>query len=286
MMLFDLSFSPTLLALTGLVFGSIIGSFLNVVILRLPMILKAEWTRDSREFLGLEPVHEQPITLSKPRSHCPSCNTPIKPVHNIPILSYCYLRGRCNACGGLISVQYPIIELAAGLITAYFLTVYGITAKTCFSIVFSYALMVLAVTDLREKLLPDQITLTLLWLGLLVNLDGLFVSSGEAIIGAIVGYLPLWALFWLFKWITGKEGMGYGDFKLTAALGAWLGWQMVPVVILLSSLLGTLAGCCAIVFAGRDKNISFAFGPYLCLSGWIALQWGDTVLNLLKYLSF
>jgi len=283
-MIFDLSFSPTTLALTGLVFGSIIGSFLNVVILRLPVMLLVKWTRDSREFLGLDPVHKQSITLSKPASHCPSCSTPIKPVHNIPILSYCYLRGRCNACGSSISLQYPIVELITGLITAYFLSQYGLNVKTCYSIVFSYALILLAVMDFREKLLPDQITLPLLWLGLLINLDGLFVSSGEAVVGAIVGYLPLWILFWTFKFVTGKEGMGYGDFKLNAALGAWLGWQMVPLVILLSSLLGTLVGCCAIIFAGRNKNTPFAFGPYLCISGWIALQWGDSIVQ--QFLTF
>jgi len=284
-MIFDLSLSPTLLALTGLVLGSIIGSFLNVVILRLPTMLQAEWARESRNFLRLDPLPEQPITLSKPRSRCLSCGTGVKPIYNIPILSYCYLRGRCNACGNPISMQYPIVELATGLITAYFLTLYGITTKTCFSIVFSYALIVLAVIDLREKLLPDQITLPLLWLGLILNLNGLFVSTEEAIAGAIVGYLPLWMLFWLFKWMTGKEGMGYGDFKLNAAIGAWLGWQMVPVVILLSSILGTFIGCCAIIFAGRDRSTLFAFGPYLCISGWITLQWGDSILSLIKYLS-
>jgi leader peptidase (prepilin peptidase)/N-methyltransferase len=285
-MIFDLNFPPTLLALTGLLFGSIVGSFLNVVILRLPMMLQAEWGRESRLFLGLDPLPEETISLSKPRSRCPHCGTAVKAIHNIPILSYCYLRGRCSACGTAISMQYPLIELATGLLTAYLLTAYGLTLQTCFSIIFSYALIVLAMIDVREKLLPDHITLPLLWLGLILNLNGFFVGIEQAVIGAVLGYLPLWLLFWLFKWLTGKEGMGYGDFKLNAAIGAWLGWQMVPVVILLSSFLGTLVACCGILFAGRDKNIPFAFGPYLCLSGWIAMQWGENILYYFAYLSF
>ena len=285
-MIFDLNISPTVLALAGLVFGSIIGSFLNVVILRLPMILQAEWGRESRSFLGLDPVPEEPISLSKPRSRCPSCDTMIKAIHNIPILSYCFLRGRCNACSNPISMQYPLVELGTGLLTALLLSAYGLTLQTCLSLIFSYALIALAVIDGREKILPDQITLPLLWLGLILNLNGFYVGIEEAVIGAILGYMPLWLLFWIFKWLTGKEGMGYGDFKLSAAIGAWLGWKMVPVVILIASVLGTIVGCCAIIFAGRDRNIPLAFGPYLCVSGWIAMHWGDNALSLMQYLSF
>ena len=285
-MIFDLNISPTALALTGLVFGSIIGSFLNVVMLRLPMMLEAEWTRESRHFLDLDPLPEEPISLSTPRSRCPSCGTIIKAIHNIPILSYCFLRGRCIACKTPISMQYPLVELGTGLLTALLLTAYGLCLQTFFSLIFSYVLIVLAVIDGREKILPDQITLPLLWLGLILNLGGFFVTIEDAVIGAIFGYMPLWLLFWLFKWITGKEGMGYGDFKLSAAIGAWLGWQMIPVVILISSVLGTIIGCCAIIFAGRDRNIPLAFGPYLCVSGWIAMYWGDNLLSLMQYLSF
>ncbi len=286
MIMLELTVPPTLLALTGLLLGSVVGSFLNVVILRLPMMLQAEWSRESRLFLGLDPFPEEPISLSTPRSRCPDCGTAIKAIHNIPILSYCYLRGRCSACRNPISMQYPIVEIATGLITAYLLTSYELTLQTFCSIIFSYALIVLAVIDLREKLLPDQITLPLLWLGLILNLNGVFVGIEDAVIGALLGYLPLWLLFWLFKWITGKEGMGYGDFKLNAAIGAWLGWQMIPAVILLSSLLGILVACCGILFAGRDKNIPFAFGPYLCISGWITMQWGEDIFSYLAYLSF
>jgi leader peptidase (prepilin peptidase)/N-methyltransferase len=283
-MVFDVGFSPAILGWIGFLFGVIFGSFLNVVIVRFPLILEAQWSRDSKEFLGMEAAAEKPFTLATPASHCPHCGTPIKPIHNIPILSYLFLSGRCNQCGQPISPQYPIVELITGLVTAYFLIQFGLSTLSLSSIVFSYALIVLTVIDYRNHLLPDQITLPLLWLGLLVNLQGLFASTDAAIIGAAVGYLSLWSVYWLFKLTTGKEGMGYGDFKLTAALGAWLGWQMVPVVIFLASAVGAVIGCCAIIFAGRDRDTPLAFGPYLCISGWIAMLWGDSILQ--QYLSF
>lgn len=276
-MVIDLGFSPMLLALTGLLLGAIIGSFLNVVVIRLPLMLEAQWTRDSREFLALNPEDQPTLSLSKPASHCPHCQNPIKPIHNIPILSYLFLRGRCHHCGASISVQYPIVELLSAVLTALYVMEYGISTTALASMLFTYALIVLTLIDQRHQLLPDQITLPLLWLGLLVNLSGLFASPADGIIGAALGYLSLWSVFWLFKLITGREGMGYGDFKLSAALGAWLGWQMLPMVILLASLLGLVVGCYGIIFAGRDRETPLAFGPYLCIAGWIAMLWGDSI---------
>lgn len=276
-MIIDLGFSPISLALIGLLLGAIIGSFLNVVVIRLPRIMEAQWTRDSREFLNLNPVDQPTLNLSKPGSHCPHCQNPIKPAHNIPILSFLFLRGRCHHCGASISPQYPIVEMLTAVVTAYYVMQFGISTTALASILFTYALIVLTLIDYREQLLPDQITLPLLWLGLLVNLSGLFTTPEDGIIGAALGYLCLWSVYWLFKLITGREGMGYGDFKLNAALGAWLGWQMVPVVILLASLLGMVVGCYGIFFAGRDRDAPLAFGPYLCIAGWIAMLWGDSI---------
>jgi leader peptidase (prepilin peptidase)/N-methyltransferase len=174
-------------------------------------------------------------------------------------------------------VQYPIVELLSAVLTALYVMEYGISTTALASMLFTYALIVLTLIDQRHQLLPDQITLPLLWLGLLVNLSGLFASPADGIIGAALGYLSLWSVFWLFKLITGREGMGYGDFKLSAALGAWLGWQMLPMVILLASLLGLVVGCYGIIFAGRDREAPLAFGPYLCIAGWIAMLWGDSI---------
>ena len=283
-MINDLSLTPTLLATMGFAFGTIIGSFLNVVILRLPQIMHNQWTSDAREWLHLQSQPEEAFNLASPASHCPHCGTSIKPWHNIPILSFLLLRGRCNHCNAPISIQYPIVELLTGLVVAYFFTQSGLSLITLSSIIFCCSLIVLTTIDHRHQLLPDQITLPLLWLGLLVNLDNLFTSTSHAILGAVLGYLSLWVVFWLFKLTTGKEGMGYGDFKLSAALGAWLGWQMVPIIIFLSSATAAVVGIGAILFAGRDKGAPMAFGPFLCLYGWIGLQWGDSIFSW--YLSF
>ena len=221
-MILDLNFSPTFLAMIGLLFGAIIGSFLNVIIYRLPRILRSEWTNEAKLFLGIESANDQPLSLASPRSHCPDCGTQLKALHNIPILSYCFLRGRCSNCGSLISVQYPLIELLSAFVTAYILTVHGISEKALFSLIFTYSLIVLAVIDMREQILPDQITLPLVWVGLIASILGYWSNPTSAIIGASLGYLSLWSVMHLFKWITGKEGMGYGDFKLNAAIGACL----------------------------------------------------------------
>lgn len=284
-MILDLNFSPTFLAMIGLLFGAIIGSFLNVIIYRLPRILRSEWTNEAKLFLGMESANDQPLSLASPRSHCPDCGTQLKALHNIPILSYCFLRGRCSNCGSLISVQYPLIELLSAFVTAYILTVHGISEKALFSLIFTYSLIVLAVIDMREQILPDQITLPLVWVGLIASILGYWSNPTSAIIGASLGYLSLWSVMHLFKWITGKEGMGYGDFKLNAAIGAWLGWQTVPTVVLVSSFLGAIIGLFAIIFLGHDRRSPFAFGPYLCLAGWVAMEWGDQLSSLFSLLT-
>jgi leader peptidase (prepilin peptidase)/N-methyltransferase len=275
----ELGLSQSMLAAIGAIFGLLIGSFLNVVILRLPKQMHADWRRDSRDFLGLTPETEALITISKPASRCPSCGVAIKPHHNIPVISYLFLRGRCKACAEPISIQYPLVELLAGLIAAFFVYQYGLSTTSLYAVIFSYSLLVLTGIDLHEKLLPDQITLPLLWLGLFANLNGSFVSLDSAVVGAIAGYLSLWLVFWAFKLITGKEGMGYGDFKLLAALGAWMGWQMLPLIILLSTAMGAAVGIAGIVFGAHKKDNPMAFGPYLAMAGWIAFVWGDTILE-------
>ena len=284
-MILDLNFSPTFLAMIGLLFGAIIGSFLNVIIYRLPRILRSEWTNEAKLFLGMKSANDQPLSLASPRSHCPGCGTQLIALHNIPILSYCFLRGRCSNCGSLISVQYPLIELLSAFVTAYILTVHGISEKSLFSLIFTYSLIILAVIDMREQILPDQITLPLIWVGLIVSILGYWSNPTSAIIGASMGYLSLWSVVHLFKWITGKEGMGYGDCKLNAAIGAWLGWQTVPTVVLVSSFLGAIIGLFAIIFLGHDRRSQFAFGPYLCLAGWVAMEWGDQLSSLFSLLA-
>lgn len=285
-MIFDLDLSPTSLAMLGLLFGAIIGSFLNVVIYRLPLILNAEWTNEAKMFLDMAADQDNSLSLSSPRSHCPDCGTQLKAQHNIPLLSYCFLRGRCSNCNSLISIQYPLIELLSAFVTAYILVVHGITGKALLSLIFSYSLIALATIDLNEKILPDQITLPLVWLGLIISLLGYGIDPRSAIVGASLGYLSLWSVMHVFKWITGREGMGYGDFKLNAAIGAWLGWQMVPEVILLSSFLGAVIGLGAIVFFGHDRRSPLAFGPYLCLAGWVAMHWGDQLSHVFSFFAF
>jgi leader peptidase (prepilin peptidase)/N-methyltransferase len=285
-MIFDLDLSPTSLAMLGLLLGAIIGSFLNVVIYRLPLILNAEWTNEAKMFLDMAADQDNSLSLSSPRSHCPVCGTQLKAQHNIPLLSYCFLRGRCSNCNSLISIQYPLIELLSAFVTAYILVVHGITEKALLSLIFSYSLIALATIDLNEKILPDQITLPLVWLGLIISLLGYGTDPRSAIVGASLGYLSLWSVMHVFKWITGREGMGYGDFKLNAAIGAWLGWQMVPEVILLSSFLGAVIGLGAIVFFGHDRRSPLAFGPYLSLAGWIAMHWGDQLSHVFSFFAF
>jgi len=268
---------PALLAACALLLGLLVGSFLNVVIYRLPVMLERQWRAESSELLGLDDhaVERPPFNLLVPRSRCGDCGAVIAPWHNIPLLGWLLLRGRCASCGARICVQYPLVELASGLMTLGAVLHFGASAQALAAMLLGWALLALAVIDLRTTLLPDTITLPLLWLGLLVNSAGLFTGLYSSLYGAVLGYLLLWSVYWLFKLITGKEGMGYGDFKLLALLGAWLGWQMLPLIVLLSSLLGALIGIGLILLRGRDRNIPIPFGPYLAIAGWIALLWGE-----------
>jgi leader peptidase (prepilin peptidase)/N-methyltransferase len=275
--------SPDVFIMVIFCFGLVLGSFLNVVILRLPQQLKAQWKNESEVFLGVaqEVKNEvQPInTLLWPPSHCTNCGQRIKPWQNIPVISYLLLKGRCNTCSHPISFQYPFVELFTGFLLAVTAAYSGDAINAIYAILFTLCLITLAGIDVNEKLLPDQITLPLLWIGLFANINGTFAPLPDAVTGAIAGYLSLWSLYWVFKLVTGKEGMGYGDFKLLAALGAWLGWQMLPLIILISSTVGAVIGIAAILLGGQDRDLQIPFGPFLAGAGWIALLWGDNIIN-------
>jgi leader peptidase (prepilin peptidase)/N-methyltransferase len=281
----DLSLlSPTWqLALSGL-FGLVIGSFLNVVILRLPKRMHAEFAAACAELEGRAPAEPAPPQrwfgldyLLHPGSHCPACGHAISPWENIPILGWLLLRGRCSQCGVRISARYPVIEGLTALVTMGVVMQFGMHWHTLAIALLAWGLIVLAVIDIDEQLLPDQITLPLLWLGLLINLPGRFVPLEDAVIGAVAGYLSLWFVFQLFRLLTGKEGMGYGDFKLLALFGAWLGWQMLPQIILLSSAIGAIIGVALIALRRHERGKPIPFGPYLILGGLVALFWGEQI---------
>lgn len=266
--------SPTLLAALASLLGLCIGSFLNVVIHRLPKMMEREWHIQCADLRGEAPSTAEPLSLITPRSRCPACAHPISALENIPVASYFFLRGRCAGCGTSISLRYPLIEVFTALFSGYIAWHFGATLQTLGALLLVWSLIALAAIDFDTQLLPDSITLPLLWLGLLFNLFSAFTDLPSAVIGAMAGYLSLWSIFWLFKLITGKEGMGYGDFKLLAALGAWLGWSMLPTIILLSSLVGACIGICLILFARHGRNVPIPFGPYLAAAGVIALIWG------------
>jgi leader peptidase (prepilin peptidase) / N-methyltransferase len=265
---------------TAAVFGLVVGSFLNVVIHRLPKMMEADWRVQCLEFLhpeqvaGESPAGQQCYNLVVPRSACPSCGHKITAIENVPVLSYLALRGKCSKCRAPIGVRYPLVELLTGVLTGFVAWHFGVTWQAFFAIIYLWALITLTFIDADTTLLPDDITLPLLWLGLIANVAGVFTTLPAAVIGAVAGYLALWSVYWAFKLITGKEGMGYGDFKLLAALGAWLGWQMLPLVILLSALVGTVVGVAGIVLHGREKGAKLPFGPYLAAAGLIAMIWG------------
>jgi leader peptidase (prepilin peptidase)/N-methyltransferase len=269
---------PMAIAL-ALVVGLCVGSFLNVVIHRLPKMLERGWRTQCAELAGETPAAEPAYNLVVPRSACPSCGHRIGAHENVPIVSWLALRGKCSGCGARISVRYPTVELAGGLLAAYAVWRFGLTWKGGAACVFLWMLTALTVIDLDTQLLPDDLTLPLLWAGLIANLFGLFVPLHTAVIGAIAGYLSLWLVYWIFRLVRGKEGMGYGDFKLLAALGAWLGWSMLPIIVLLSSVVGAAIGLSLIVFKGRDHNVPLAFGPYLAIAGAIALFFGPQLLR-------
>lgn len=274
-----LAASPALFIGACLVAGLIVGSFLNVVIHRLPRMMERDWQAQCAELRG-EPVpQKERYNLVVPRSACPHCGHRIGALENIPVLSYLMLRGRCSGCGARISLRYPVVELLTGVATAYAAWRYGLSWAGLGAMVFLWAMIALTFIDADTQLLPDAITLPLLWLGLLLNLNGTFVDLHSAVIGAVSGYLVLWSVYWLFKLATGKEGMGFGDFKLLAAIGAWLGWKMLPLVILLSSLVGAAVGIVLIVLAKRGREVPMPFGPYLAAAGVIALFWGETLVS-------
>jgi len=265
----------------GLV-GLCVGSFLNVVIHRLPKMLDRGWRAQCAELSGQPPPDGPQYNLVTPRSQCPACGHRIAAYENIPVASYLFLRGRCSACHAPISRRYPVVELLTGALTVAALIRFGTTPATVAAWVLLWSLIALTFIDFDTQLLPDNITLPLLWAGLIANVAGFWpgVSLRDAVIGAIAGYLALWTIYWLFKLIRGKEGMGYGDFKLLAALGAWLGWQMLPLIVLLSSVVGAVIGLGLVAFKGRDHQIPLAFGPYLAIAGAIALFFGKPLIAL------
>jgi leader peptidase (prepilin peptidase)/N-methyltransferase len=271
---------PLLFIALSLVVGLCVGSFLNVVIYRLPKMMEAEWQAQAAELRGETIAAAPRFNLVTPDSHCPACNHHITTLENIPVLSWLVLRARCSACGVAISARYPGVELVTGLLSALVAWRFGPTAATAAALLLTWALVALAFIDFDTTLLPDSITLPLVWIGLAFNLTGTFVPLSGAVIGAMAGYLVLWSVYWLFKLATGKEGMGYGDFKLLAALGAFLGWQMLPLIVLLSSVVGAVFGVALIILARRGREIPMPFGPYLACAGYIALLFGPELTRL------
>ncbi|MGH8353027.1 MAG: prepilin peptidase [Pseudomonas sp.] len=271
--------------LCALLLGLLIGSFLNVVIHRLPKMMQRDWQAQAREILELpaEP-DQQTFNLILPNSQCPHCGHEIKPWENIPVVSYLALRGKCSSCQAPISKRYPLVELACGLLSAYVAWHFGFGWQTSAMLLLTWGLLAMSLIDADHQLLPDSLVLPLLWLGLILNYFGLFTSLEDALWGAIAGYLSLWSVYWLFKLITGKEGMGFGDFKLLAMLGAWGGWQILPLTILLSSLVGAVLGVIMLRLRNAETSTPIPFGPYLAIAGWIALLWGDQITG--TYLQF
>ena len=275
-----LSLNPTAWIFCASILGLAVGSFLNVVIYRLPVMLERDWRAQCAEFLNTasEAAPKEKFNLATPRSKCPKCGHSIRAYENIPVLSYLLLRGRCSSCSAKISPRYPVIELATGILSAAVAWHFGYTPQGAGALLLTYVLITLTMIDFDHQLLPDNITLPFLWLGLLLSVFNIFTDMQSSILGAVAGYLILWTVYQVFKWATGKEGMGYGDFKLLALLGAWMGWQALPAIILLSSLVGAVVGIALIIFARRDRRIPIPFGPYLAAAGWIYLLWG-TELN-------
>jgi leader peptidase (prepilin peptidase)/N-methyltransferase len=259
--------------------GLCIGSFLNVVIHRLPRIMQRDWEVQCAELRGENPPEQEPFSLSRPRSRCPACSHPITALQNIPLASYLVLGGKCAACGVRISPRYPLIEAFTGLASAYAAWHFGFGLAAFAAMAFLWCMIALTFIDFDTQLLPDSITLPLVWAGLLLNISGTFVDLGSAVIGAAAGYLSLWSVYWGFRILTGKEGMGFGDFKLLAAVGAWLGWQMLPLVVLTSSLVGAIAGISLILFAKHGRGVPIPFGPYLAVAGTVALFWGGPLTH-------
>ncbi|WP_417660568.1 prepilin peptidase [Pseudomonas sp.] len=280
-----LASSALAFSLCVLVIGLLVGSFLNVVVYRLPIMMQRDWQSQAREALEL-PAEDakQTFNLILPNSTCPSCKHEIRPWENIPVVSYLALRGKCSSCKTAISKRYPLVELACGALSFFIAWHFGFTWQTGLMLLLTWGLLAMSLIDADHQLLPDVLVLPLLWLGLIANYFGRFTSLDDALWGAIAGYLSLWTVFWLFKLITGKEGMGYGDFKLLAMLGAWGGWQILPLTILLSSLVGAVLGVIMLRMRNAETSTPIPFGPYLAIAGWIALIWGDQITS--TYLQF
>ncbi len=282
---FFASHTAVLLLYAGII-GLLVGSFLNVVIYRLPLMMERDWRQQCHEFLEMPPpaAHGSSFSvfnLAKPDSHCPHCKHSIGALENIPVFSYLWQQGKCKHCQAPISLRYPVMECVTAILTCTVVATHGFTWLTLALLVFTWALIALTMIDVDHQLLPDDLTLPLLWLGLLINTTGMLVPLQDAVLGAIGGYLVLWTVYWAFKLLTGKEGMGYGDFKLLAALGAWLGWQALPVVILLSSVVGAVVGISLILFKGHGRDVPIPFGPYLASAGFLSLLWGHALAGKL-----
>jgi len=271
--------SPALFICVCAIFGLLVGSFLNVVIYRLPIMLERDWHEQCAELRGEKTKAHAKFNLVVPGSACPHCKHAIRAWENIPVASYLWLRGKCSSCRATISPRYPLIEAISGLLCGYAALHFGFAWSALGAMLLIWTLLALTAIDFDTQLLPDDLTLPLLWAGLLFNMTNTYTSLNDAVLGAIFGYLVLWLVYWAFKLITGKEGMGYGDFKLLAALGAWLGWQMLPLIILLSSLVGAVVGISLMIVLKHGRNIPIPFGPYLAGGGLIALFWGQTITN-------
>ena len=284
-----ISESATVFIVVVFAFTLLIGSFLNVVIHRLPIMMEREWREQADELAKTPAEHEIPegrFDLVAPRSRCPSCGALITAWQNIPVISYLFLKGRCAECKTSISVRYPLVELMTALLAATVAWHFGAGWEALMAIALTIALVAIAMIDADTQLIPDSIVLPLMWLGLAMSLfspmagaQTLFIAPTDAIVGAMAGYLSLWSVFWLFKLATGKDGMGYGDFKLLAALGAWLGWQQLPIIIMMSAIVGAAINITMIVARGKDRSIPIPFGPYLATAGWITMIWGEKIMN-------
>ena len=280
--------SPLLFVTAIFLLSLLIGSFLNVVIHRLPIMMEREWRAQCAE-LANAPAAEIPegrFDLVAPRSRCPSCGAPITAAQNIPVLSYLLLRGRCASCKTRISPRYPAVEFLTALLAALAAWRFGFGWEAAAAMLLTFCLVAISAIDIDHQIIPDSISLPLLWVGLFLSLwhpvagaEVLFIDPKSAIVGALAGYLSLWSVYHLFRLLTGKEGMGYGDFKLLGALGAWLGWQMLPLIILLSALVGAVVGLTLIAFRRHDRNVPIPFGPYLAAAGWVALVWGEQIVD-------
>ena len=260
--------------------GLSVGSFLNVVIYRFPLMLENDWKSQCRELLEIkDPGTDSVITLSKPASTCPQCGHKIRAWENIPLLSYILLRGKCSNCQAHISIQYPLIELLTGALSLAVALKFGVSWQTLFALILTWSLVAMSVIDIHKQILPDDITLPVLWLGLLISIFNIYIDPASSIIGAITGYMILWSVYQLFKLITGKEGMGYGDFKLLALFGAWFGWTFIPLIIILSSASGAIIGITMMMFNKHERSTPIPFGPYLAIAGWVAMMWGEQIIH-------